>query len=623
MANADERKTGGDSERSISSRRSMLKAAGAAGLGVLLASASGVPASAAAANGRRVAVFGAGPGGMSVAHELAERGFQVDVYDRFSRLGGGVRSYTTPGAGTAGRPALPNTSGGHFFLPGYAAMPDLLSRIPTGDGRKVIDRLAFSSQGMLGGRIGANGALIALGIPTSLDRIGEFDPAHIAQTIQGTLQLLGGFRPSDIPHLASKIAAWVTSGTLRRENQLEYIDLEYGFFRSELLSPTAHTLIRDLATTVSVDSPTRGINSLVYLTAIIDQIINMLAGRRRYPKSPEKVLDILTDGPETEVWFDPWARYLRGLGTRFHLRRTLTRIGVENGRIAGADVMDERGRTERVEADWYVLAMPPDRMRPLLSRDLLAADPGLANVRKLDPAVESGFEIFFRDPVGFELGQVTNRNGDEQWLLTLVGLSEIWGIDLREFGDGQAKGMLSVEFNNHPYFDTPGILYGKPLKDLNYAQAFDEIRAHIERGIPDGKALLAKDNLLGWRPHPTLSWTGQSGWTVPDHRTASAPGTSKYFPDQVRRIPNLFLAGGSTKTAIGGDNMDSAALSAKLATNWIIEAAGVREPHAELPYYGPPPELEAARRDDDRRFRAGLPHAFDLVAPARMPPPHG
>ena len=46
--------------------------------------------------GRRVAVLGGGMAGLTVAHELAERGFKVDVYEPVA-LGGKARSIGVPG----------------------------------------------------------------------------------------------------------------------------------------------------------------------------------------------------------------------------------------------------------------------------------------------------------------------------------------------------------------------------------------------------------------------------------------------------------------------------------------------------------------------------------------------
>jgi uncharacterized protein with NAD-binding domain and iron-sulfur cluster len=567
---------------------------------------------------RRVAVFGAGPGGLTAAHELAERGFKVDVYERLDRLGGMVRSFVTPDGGTSGRPSLPTTCGGHFFLPGYANSQDMLMRIPTATGGTVIDRLTVPTQVTLAIPSVVDGAAIALHIPTSRHHIADLSLDQLLRTVTGTSRLVGELKASDALLLASKFAAWISSGPERQAGQLEHIDLEHGFFRSELLSSTAHTLVRDLATTISWDSPSSGVSAAAYVNFIVDPIMHALYGRPAFPSPPQTIAKVL-DGPETEVWFDPWARYLRGLGVTFHTRHTLTSVGMESGRIAGVTVQEQAGRSKNVDADWYVLAMPTDRLLALLSEEILAVDQGLTDVRRLELSTESGFEVFFRDPLGFTTGQVTNKNVTDNWLLTLVGLSDIWELNLSDFGDGNVRGMMSVEFNNHPYFDSPGVLFGKPIRQLTYNQAFEEVRAHIVQGFPDGAQLFAQDNLVGWRPHPTLTWSKGSGWTVPDKRTASAPGTSEYFPDQVRKAPNLFLAGGHTKNSTGGDSMESAVESGKIAANAIVEAAGAHERPVTIHQYGPPPELQAVRDADDHRFRAGLPNVFDLVAPARTP----
>ena len=50
----------------------------------------------------RVAVFGGGMGGLAAAHELVERGFEVDIYERRALWGGKARSYGVHGTGVAG-----------------------------------------------------------------------------------------------------------------------------------------------------------------------------------------------------------------------------------------------------------------------------------------------------------------------------------------------------------------------------------------------------------------------------------------------------------------------------------------------------------------------------------------
>ena len=54
----------------------------------------------------RVAVLGGGVGGLSAAQELAERGFEVVVYERRPDFGGKARSIPVPNSATPGRSAI-------------------------------------------------------------------------------------------------------------------------------------------------------------------------------------------------------------------------------------------------------------------------------------------------------------------------------------------------------------------------------------------------------------------------------------------------------------------------------------------------------------------------------------
>src|SRR3954453_5086922 len=82
----------------------------------------------------RVAVLGGGVAGLTAAHELAERGFAVTVYEARDRLGGKARSLPVPGSATDGRRDLPAEQGFRFFPGLYNHVPDTMRRIGV-DGR--------------------------------------------------------------------------------------------------------------------------------------------------------------------------------------------------------------------------------------------------------------------------------------------------------------------------------------------------------------------------------------------------------------------------------------------------------------------------------------------------------
>lgn len=79
---------------------------------------------------KKVVILGGGVAGMSAAHELIERGFEVSVYELKALQGGKARSLNVPNSSTGGRKPLPGEHGFRFFPRFYKHLPDTLSRIP-------------------------------------------------------------------------------------------------------------------------------------------------------------------------------------------------------------------------------------------------------------------------------------------------------------------------------------------------------------------------------------------------------------------------------------------------------------------------------------------------------------
>src|SRR5262245_57313866 len=90
--------------------------------------------------GKKVAVFGGGVAGLSAAHELAERGFEVTVYERLHEHGGKARSIPVPGVAEEGG-GLPGEHGFRFFPGFYKHVTDTMKRIPYKKGHSCFDNL--------------------------------------------------------------------------------------------------------------------------------------------------------------------------------------------------------------------------------------------------------------------------------------------------------------------------------------------------------------------------------------------------------------------------------------------------------------------------------------------------
>src|SRR5918995_4204827 len=115
-----------------------------------------------------VAVLGGGVAGLSAAHELAERGFAVTVYELRDAPGGKARSIPYAGSGTDGRADLPAEHGFRFFPGFYRHLPDTMARIPHA-GRSAADHLVPATRILLAQAGGRDELIAAARAPSSLD----------------------------------------------------------------------------------------------------------------------------------------------------------------------------------------------------------------------------------------------------------------------------------------------------------------------------------------------------------------------------------------------------------------------------------------------------------------------
>src|SRR5207249_4191949 len=165
---------------------------------------------------QRVVILGGGIAGLSAAHELIERRFDVEIYELLPIAGGKARSFPLPGSGTDGRRDLPGEHGFRFFPRFYRHVTDTMSRIPCGPrGGCVADNLVDTTRVSLA-RYGRHAVDLPARSPRTindvrvvLDDLGRF--------LGGDL----GLSHDEIAFFASKVWQIVTSCRDRRMNEYE------------------------------------------------------------------------------------------------------------------------------------------------------------------------------------------------------------------------------------------------------------------------------------------------------------------------------------------------------------------------------------------------------------------
>ncbi len=574
-------------------RRELLRDGAVIGTGL---AAARVPAAQARRRKRkRVAVLGGGMAGLAAAHELVERGFKVTVYER-NALGGKARSIPAKGTAGGGRRDLPGEHGFRFFPGFYHHVPDSMRRIPfAGNENGVHDNMVDATGGKF---LRADGRADA----------GPFglgpDPYPNAGTPTNTAGFLAemfngsSVPPEELQFFLNRVAVFLTSSDERRFGQWENTSW-WDFVKAEGKSDEYKTVIaagltRNLVAAKETVASARTIGHMA--EAFIYNI---------QQRGNDGALDRVLNAPTNEAWIDPWVVELRKLGVRFKVGHEVRRLHVRKGRI-------DRATTKRghdIEADWFISAMPVERIRRLLNPRLLKLDPSLAGMHELAYDWMSGIQYFLRERVDITHGHITFI--DAPWALTALNQAQFWaGRDFpRDYGDGSVKDTLSVDISN---WDAPGILFGKPAKQCSKDEVAAEVWAQIKEHKTAGDKL-PDDIVHSSFLDPGIHWHPKRGRNSNETPLlVNTIGSWEKRPTAQTKVPNLFLAGDYVQTDVDLATMEGANESGRAAVNALLDTVDSNAERAEMFTLYRPPEFEAAKKADAELYKAGQPNALDV-----------
>ncbi|KOU36878.1 hydroxysqualene dehydroxylase [Streptomyces sp. WM6368] len=594
-----------------SSRRTFIAGAGAAAAtGAVTAGAGATPAAAAPAApaapgpppaGRRVAVLGGGVAGLTAAHELAERGYAVTVYERRA-LGGKARSMDVPGSARGGRRPLP-AEHGFRFIPGiYHNLPDTMRRIPfPGNAHGVWDNLVAPREMMFARAAGRED--LRAPIPWPEHSPAELTPEELRRALTGILQTLVRLPLHESAYFVDRVLVFLTSCDERRTEVWERTPW-WDFVRAERMSNEYRRILavgitRNIVATKAEEASTRTVGTLGEAF-----VFNLLGRGADGP--PDRILNL----PTNEAWIDPWEAHLHSLGVEFRIGWTVREVRCTDGRVSGVAVEGPDGTVQTVTADHYVSALPVEHARRTWSAALRAADPMLGRCDRLQTDWMTGIQFYLTERAPLVHGHVNCI--DSPWSLTAIQQAEHWpSRDFpADYGDGTAVDCLSVDISE---WDRPGILYGKTAKQCTRDEVAREVWAQLKASLNDtGKTLLADSKLHSWFLDPGVDGLGTPHPTNQDELLIHPVGTLHNRPSAGTRIPNFFLSGDYVAVDIDLATMEGANASARAAVNSLLDRDGSQAPRCTVRPMYRAPELEAARRHDLWRHRLGLRNVFDL-----------
>jgi uncharacterized protein with NAD-binding domain and iron-sulfur cluster len=552
---------------------------------------------------KKVVILGGGVAGMSAAHELVERGFHVEVYERKGIPGGKARSIEASVSTGASKmaPALPGEHGFRFFPGFYKHVVDTMARIPYGGGT-VAQNLVNTTELRM----------------ASFDRPSYVLPSEFPRTtddlridVFAVIAFLSG--RIDVPlddalFFATKMWQFLTSCEERRLVEYERVNW-WDFIEADGRSASyqkyfGNGITRSLVAAKAQRASTKTIGN-IFVQILFEILL------------PGVAADRLLNGPTNEVWVNPWLKYLQDRGVVYHLNADVRSIHYARGAVRSASVAIG-SRVEEVLGDYFIAALPVERMAELTSRELMTGDPSLANLNQLTEYVEwmNGIQFYLREDVPIAKGHAVYV--DSPWALTSVSQQQFWkDFDLTKYGDGTVKGLLSVDISD---WDVQG-LNGKKAqhcsRDEIAAETWEQLKRSLNGG---GEEVLRDSNLHSWFLDPDIVSASPS---MPRDETNAEPLLVNYVdtwrlrPEAVTRIPNFFLASDYVRTHTDLATMEAANEAARRAVNGVLAASGVAAPRCEIWNLQEPEVFMPLRAYDRVRYRKGLPWDGEVVAVAQ------
>lgn len=542
----------------------------------------------------KVVILGGGIAGLSAAHELVERNFDVEVYELLPIPGGKARSFPVPGSGKNGRKDLPGEHGFRFFPRFYRHVIDTMSRIPYGPSGTVANNLVDTTRCQLSrnGRFPVD--LIARSPRTITDVRVALD--DVSRFLNGDLDLTH----DDLRFFGSKVWQIVTTCRERREQEYEKLGW-WDFIGAEDRSLAyqkllGHGITRSLVAAKARHASTKTIGD-IFVQLLFDIV------------TPGPSTDRVLNGPTNDVWIDPWRRYLESRGVAYHIDSKVTAVAFDGQRIRSASIQ-RGGSPVTIHGDYFIFALPVEDVIELITPEMIDAEPALGHLFTLDDITEwmNGIQIYLKEDVPLAHGH--SIYVDSPWALTSISQAQFWQhVRLSEYGDGAVKGIISVDISE---WEEPG-LNGKAAKDCTPAEIETEVWEQLKRSVNYGDIAKLKDEQLhSFSLDPSLS-RHQGATANEEPLLVNLVDTWKLRPEAVTKIRNLFLASDYVRTYTDLATMEAANEAARRAVNGILDAAGTAAPRCGVwDLYEP--EIFAPWRELDLiRFTQGLPWDDTLV----------
>ncbi len=543
----------------------------------------------------KVVVLGGGVAGMSAAHELVNRGFEVEIYERNPKyFGGKARSIEYNHDGAYQIP-LPGEHGFRFFPGFYKHITDTMANIPySPDGKKVVfQNLVPTSRTMIA-RYKLPPIVAVASFPRNFG-----DLKLIIHDLTANLQT--GLTHEEEMFFAERVWQLITSCYERRDDEYERLGW-WQYMQADRFGKAYQTLLVDGLTRTLVAAKAEIASTKTGGDIFLQLLFTMT--------DPSVNTDRVLDGPTNDRWLYAWKEYLESKKVGMNQGVEALNLVLKDGKIDHVVVGDKNAQ-KIVKGDYYVMAMPVERAAPLITNEMISLDGGLKYIKELAPSTAwmNGIQYYLTENVTLNQGHIICS--DSQWALTVISQIQFWkDYDISKHGNGKVKGIISVDISD---WTTPGkFTTTKCANDCTLDEVQKEVWAQLKHTLNHPVELLRDDMVIDFYLDRDIQEKPASQLTNEDLTDAepllvNQVNTWSLRPDADCYIPNLFFASDYVQTNTDLATMEGANEAARRAVNCILDASGSCEEKCKIWKLKEPWCFAPMRWFDQTRYNAGLP----------------